>query len=97
MLYNSLIKVREAIMEIPEKVIDEITDEIMKELEDAARLEGRSVTLDDIEGSLLLYRKKIGERMVQHAFDKQGTGKLEKKTPKSVKGNLHIKEQKKRK
>lgn len=84
-------------MEIPEKVIDEITDEIMQELEEAAQLEGRNVTIDDIEGSLLLYRKKIGERMVQRAFDKQGTGKLEKKTQKSGNGDLHIKEQKKRK
>lgn len=84
-------------MEIPEKVIDEITDEIMKELEEAAKQEGRDVTLNDIEGSLLLYRKKIGERMLQHSLDKQGTGKLEKKTPKSRKKNSNTKELKKRK
>ncbi len=67
-------------MEIPEKVIDEITDEIMQELEETARNEGRTISFDDIEGSLLLYRKKIGERMLQRAINKQGTGKLEKKT-----------------
>lgn len=69
-------------MEIPEKLIDEITDEIMEELEEAARKEGREVSFDDIEGSLLLYRQKIGERMLQRSLDRTGTGKLEKKTPK---------------
>lgn len=67
-------------MEIPEKVINEITDEILNELEETAKLEGRTVRFDDIEGSLLLHRKKIGERMLQRALDKQGSGKLEKKT-----------------
>lgn len=72
-------------MELPEKVIDEITDEIMAELEETVQLAGRHITLDDIEGTLLLYRKKIGERMLQRALESQGTGKLEKKTTKSAK------------
>lgn len=84
-------------MEIPEKVIDEITDEIMKELQEYAKREGRHVTLDDIEGSLLLYRKKIGERMLQHSLDTLGNGKVEKKTQKSKSSNSTIKESKKRK
>lgn len=69
-------------MEIPEKLIDEIADEIMAELEEAAAREGRHVSFDDIEGSILLYRQKIGERMLQRSMDKLGTGKLEKKTSK---------------
>ena len=84
-------------MEIPEKVIDEITDEIMKELEEASKRENRHVTLDDIESSLLLYRKKIGERMLQHSLDLVGNGKLEKKTPKSKNSNSNTRESKKRK
>jgi len=71
-------------MKIPEKLIDEITDEIMDELEEVAKREGRDISLDDIEESLLLYRKKIGERMLQRSLDKVGTGKLEK-TSKSKK------------
>lgn len=66
-------------MEIPEKLIDGITDEIMAELEETAKREGRDVYFDDIEGSLLLYRQKIGERMLQRSLDNQGIGKLEKK------------------
>lgn len=72
----------EVIMDLPEKVIDEIADEIMAELEEAAEREGRKVTFDDIEKSLLLYRKKIGERMLQRSLDSVGTGKLEKKNVK---------------
>ncbi len=83
----------EVIMKIPEKVIDEIADEIMAELEETAKLEGRDLTFDDIEGSLLLYRKKIGERMLQRSLDNLGTGKLEKKTSKSKKKNILIKGQ----
>lgn len=84
----------EVIMEIPEKLIDEITDEIMKELEETAEREGRKVTFDDIEGSLLLYRKKIGERMLQRSLNNLGTGKLEKKTSKLKEKSLRTKEQK---
>jgi hypothetical protein len=84
-------------MEIPEKVIDEITDEIMEELEETARREGRTVTFDDIEGSLLLYRKKIGERMLQRSLDNLGTGKIEKKTSKSKRKNIATKGQKQKK
>ena len=84
----------EDIMEIPEKLIDEIADEIMAELEEAAEREGRKVTFDDIEGSLLLYRKKIGERMLQRSLDNLGTGKLEKKTSQLKGKNTRIKEQK---
>jgi len=84
-------------MEIPEKIIDEIADEIMEELTEAARLEGRDITFDDIEGSLLLYRKKIGEKMLQRALDSQGTGKIdEKKTAHSTKQNIPIKEPRKK-
>lgn len=80
-------------MEIPEKIIDEIADEVMAELEETAKREGRKVSFDDIEGSLLLYRKKIGERMLQRSLDNLGTGKLEKKTPKSKGKNIYTKEQ----
>ncbi len=66
-------------MELPEIVIDENTDEIMKEFEETVGLAGMHVPLDDIEGTLLFYRKKIGERMLQQALENQGTGKLEKK------------------
>lgn len=82
---NDLHNFMEVIMEIPEKLIDEIADEIMAELEEAAAREGRDVSFDDIEGSILLYRQKIGERMLQRSLDSLGTGKLEKKTSKSKK------------
>lgn len=85
-------------MEIPEELIDQIVDEIIKELEEAAQREGRQMTFDDIEGSIFQYRQKLGEKLMQRSLDSQGTGKMnEKKTVRYATRNTKKKELKKKK
>lgn len=77
-------------MKILEELIDQIADEIMKELDEAAQQEGRQLTFDDIEGSILLYRQKIGERLMQRSLDSQGSGNIDEKKPHILQQKVRI-------
>jgi len=71
--------------EFKEEFIAKMSSEIIKELEEKAAKEGRSLTFDDIENGVLLFRQKIGEDVTNMIVSEQGTGKLkEKKTVKDV-------------
>lgn len=61
-------------MEIPKEIIDKLADEVFKELEETASKEGRNLTFDDMEKAILMYRQRIGERLMQATTDRQVSG-----------------------
>jgi hypothetical protein len=72
-------------MEIPKEIIEQLADEVLKELQENASKAGKDITFDDMEEAMLLYRQKIGNCMMQAATDKMVTGtKDQKKTARNA-------------
>jgi len=68
-------------MKIAKEIIEQLADEVFKELEENARKAGREMTFADMEEAMLLYRQRIGNCMMQAATDKVVLGtKDQKKT-----------------
>lgn len=84
-------------MEIPEEMLDQLASEIFKEMEEEAKAAGRSLTFDDLEGSVFRIRQKIGQQLLQKTADNFGTGKLKKKITKKIPGTSSTKGAKKSK
>ena len=61
---------------------DQMADEVLKELEDKAKAAGRDITIDDLEGSVLRIRQKLGQELLQKTSGALDSGKLETKLPK---------------
>jgi len=71
-------------MKIPEEMIDQLAGEVLKELEQEAKAAGKKITFDDLEGSVLRIRQKIGQQLLQKTSSNLDTGKLEKKTARNA-------------
>ena len=85
-------------MEIPKEIIDQLADEVFKELEEAASKSGKNLTFDDMEKAMLMYRQRIGEKMMQAAADKQVSGASnQKKTARAAAGQQEKKVTRKKK
>lgn len=68
-------------MVIPKEIIEQLADEVFKELEENARKSGKDITFDDMEEAMLLCRQKIGNHMMQAATDRMvANTKDQKKT-----------------
>ena len=75
-------------MEVPKELIDQLSSEILKELEENAKKSGRKLTFDDMEQSILLFRQKVGERMMQEVVDLQRPEEDKKKTVQNAEENV---------
>lgn len=84
-------------MKIPEEMIDQLAGEVLKELEEETKAAGRKVSFDDLEGSVLRIRQKIGQQLLQKSSDTLDTKTLEKKTARNVMKNSSTKDKKKKK
>jgi len=74
-------------MEIPKEFVEQLADEVFKELEENARKAGKDITFDDMETAMLLCRQRIGNYMMQAAADKIVSGeKSQKKTARNATG-----------
>jgi len=66
-------------MEIPKEIIEQLADEVFKEVEENARKAGKDITFDDMETAMLLCRQRIGNCMMQAAADKMILGEKDQK------------------
>ncbi len=66
-------------MEIPKEIIEQLADEVFKELQENARKSGKDITFDDMETAMLLCRQRIGNCMMQAAADKVISGEKDQK------------------
>ncbi len=66
-------------MEIPKEIIEQLADEVFRELEENARKAGKDITFADMETAMLLCRQRIGNCMMQAATDKVVSGAKEQK------------------
>lgn len=66
-------------MSIPKELIDQLSDDILKELQEKSRQTGKPLTFDDMEEAVLLFRQRLGENLMQSVIDKQEEDKHKKK------------------
>lgn len=84
-------------MEIPNEIIEQLTKEVIKELEENAGKAGREITFEDMETAMLSCRQKIGNYMMQAAADTIASGsKDQKKTVQNAAADLKKKDTKRK-
>ncbi len=67
-------------MKMPKELLDQLSDEIVAELEERSQTTGNPITFDDMEEAVLLLRQKIGQKLMQNVVDKHEDKESEKKT-----------------
>lgn len=84
-------------MDIPKEMIEQLADEVFKELEENARKAGKDITFDDMETAMLMCRQRIGNCMMQAAADKMVSDeKDQKKTARNATADPKIKDLKRK-
>jgi len=66
-------------MSIPEELIEQLSDDILEELQEKSRQTGKPLTFDDMEEAVLMFRQRLGENLMQRVIDKQEDVKHKKK------------------
>lgn len=69
-------------MNIPEELIDQLSNEIFEELLEKSKKDGKPMTFDDIEKAVLLFRQRVGEKLMQNVVEKQEETTSKKKLSK---------------
>lgn len=84
-------------MNIPKELIEQLSDDILKELQEKSRQTGKPLTFDDMEEAVLMFRQRLGEDLMQHVVDKQEEDQHKKKTAVNAVGKSKEKVLKRRK
>jgi len=58
-------------MSIPKELIEQLSVDIIEELQEKSKRNGKPLTFDEIEEAVLIFRQKLGENLMQHVVDKQ--------------------------
>lgn len=58
-------------MSIPKELIEQLSNDILEELKERSKKNGKPLSFDDIEEAVLMFRQKLGEDLMQNVVDKQ--------------------------